>query len=56
MQGPNNSITMALATLAVWTRMVETEVECKTSSFIDDNSIRTNEGLTKEAAANKNAE
>ena len=30
MQGPNDSITVALTTLSVWTRLLETEVECKT--------------------------
>ena len=50
-QGPNYSITAALATLSVWTRTMEAEAECKTSSFIDDSSVRTNEGLIKEQVA-----
>ena len=48
MQGPNYSITVALAVLAVWTRALENKAKCETSSFIDDSSIRTNEGSTKE--------
>jgi len=47
MQGPNYSITVALATLSVWTRTMESKVRCDTSSFIDDSSIRTKENLTK---------
>ena len=30
---------------------MEAEAECKTSSFIDDSSVRTNEGLTKKQVA-----
>ena len=48
MQGPNNSITVALALLAVWTRSTEKEANCDTSSFIDDSSIRSKEGSSKE--------
>ena len=41
LQGPNYSITVALAVLSVWSKTVEEEAECETSSFIDDSSIRT---------------
>ena len=51
MQGPNYSITVTLATLSVWTRMMEDKVRCKTSSFIDDSSVRTNEGLESKEVA-----
>ena len=41
MQGPNYAITVALAVLSVWTRMLEATLPCETSSFIDDSSMRT---------------
>ena len=47
MQGPNYSITVALKMVSVWTKVLEAKLPCKTSSFIDDSSIRTNEGLNK---------
>jgi len=47
MQGPNYSITVALKIVSVWTKVLEGKLPCKTSSFIDDSSIRTNEGLNK---------
>ena len=48
MQGPNYSITVALKMVSVWTKVLEGKLPCKTSSFIDDSSIRTNEGLDKQ--------
>ena len=50
-QGPNFSITVALATLSVWTRMTEEKVQCETSSFIDDSSVRSKKGQNKEDVA-----
>ena len=50
LQGPCYSIEVALMMMSVWTSAVEIEADVQTTGFVDDNTVRSKRGKTRDQA------